>query len=185
MGAPSAEYFRAHGTREVSETKQTARLFSVALAVCLNSSGRGQSRAVPSWTMETVREKIVRLVLAREKKKDELALIDLELDQLLPSDHATPSSEKQAPRPPNMKGQLHPGSLTSRILERINAEPTRLFTAADFKDMQNGSGMQTIRAGLLRLFKNDSIERPKWGRFKATKAAREAAKASTAAGGAS
>lgn len=132
--------------------------------------------------METVREKIVRLVLDLQKKREEVAALEMQLDQLLPSDHSIYKLAGQASRAPNVKGQLHPGSLAHRLLERINAEPTRIFAAEDFDDLKNGSSMQTVRAGLLRLYNGSSIERPRRGRFRAIKALREAAKA---AGGSS
>jgi hypothetical protein len=127
--------------------------------------------------METAREKIVRLVLDLQKKREEVAALEMQLDQLLPSDHTMHSLATPASRAPNVKGQLHPGSLAYRLLERINADPTRVFSAEDFGDVQNGSGIQTIRSGLLRLHKSGAVERPRRGRFKATKAVRAAAKA--------
>jgi hypothetical protein len=131
--------------------------------------------------METVREKIVRLVLDLQKKREEVAMLEMELDQLLPSDHRSPSADRSATRAPNVKGQLHPGSLAHRLLDRINAEPTRIFSSGDFEDLKTDSGMQTVRAGLLRLYNSSSIERPRRGRFRATKAVRDAAKANAEA----
>lgn len=124
--------------------------------------------------METVREKIVRIVLALQVKREEVAALEMQLDQLLPSDHSPQPASTT--RPPNVKGQLHPGSIGFRLLERINADPTRLFSAEDFEDMQNGSSMQTVRAGLLRLVRSGAIAKPRRGRFKATKAVRAAAR---------
>jgi len=121
---------------------------------------------------------------ARQQLDDEIGKIEARLDQLMPDDEMTLSLFRARPQSPVPKGQQQPGSLGARLLDRINREPTRSFSAEDLKDLANGSHMQTLRAGLFRLLKAGSIERPKRGHFRATKAVREAAKAVPATGSA-
>ena len=106
-------------------------------------------------SMETVREKIVRLVLDLKQKREEVATIEAELDRLIPN--GKEAHIPAEPRRPNTKGQQIPGSLAYKLLARINSEPTRSFEAEDFAELVEDGKIQMVRSGLLRLLKGSSI----------------------------
>lgn len=139
--------------------------------------------------MSTRRETAERLLAELVSKRAEIKTLEADvkaleeqLDRLLPDEETPQPPASTSTRTAIAKGQQQPGSLAHRLLTRINGEPSRMFAADDFSDLANGSSMQTIRAGLLRLYGGGSIERPRRGRFKATKAVREAARAAASGG---
>ena len=109
------------------------------------------------------------VVLELARKRAEVAALEKELELLVPDGEST-SAPKASSRA-NVKGQHHRGSLSDRILEKMNDNPSHLHAAEDFLDISNGSNMQTLRSTLLRLRKSGFIERPRRGRFKLAKSA--------------
>lgn len=128
------------------------------------------------------KEKIIALVLKRERLRSELSEADKQLDALLSLDRKIPpemgpppsftlqdtavgSGAKQA----LAKGEFVQGSIPDQIIQILNASPDRIFSAEDLTDETAGRSNQNVRNALFRMAKHGQIKKLERGRYQAAK----------------
>ena len=117
----------------------------------------------------TNRQRVIEIALKIQETRDRLALLEAELDTLTIPDSAsvTPTS---AEKPESARfGRPDDGkSLPERILGIMREDPSRAFTASDFKRLEDAgiAKMLTIRTSLVRLFNNGTIVKYSRGAYK-------------------
>ena len=123
--------------------------------------------------MSSRRERAValleRLVVARR----EVAELEAELDELLPDDYPGDGKRRKTTNPRSggksifaQKGDVVPGSLPSKILAALDADPSRVFSA---RDLSHLAKVENVRSSLYRMAKNGQINAVDRGRYQSKK----------------
>jgi hypothetical protein len=115
------------------------------------------------------RQRVIDLALKIQETRGHLALLESELDALIVP-RSPPVSPPVAPKPEaTHKGRRNDGkTLPERILGIMREDPSRAFTAADFKALEDTgiAKMLTIRTSLVRLFNNGIIAKSQRGSYR-------------------
>lgn len=131
--------------------------------------------------MDELKQKIIAAVLRREKAQTELFIADKELDTLLALDKKSVqkvefsslsvssqnTQTKNEVRQPLAKGDFVSGSIPDQIMQILNAQPGRVFTASELIDDTCGRSNQNVRNSLARMMKHGQVKKLEHGRYQA------------------
>ena len=114
------------------------------------------------------RQIVIELALKIQETRDQLAQLEAELDTLTIPDSAreTLSSARKPEKTPGARSD-DGKSLPERILSIMREDPSRAFTASDFRKLEQAgvAKMLTIRTSLVRLFNKGVLAKLERGAY--------------------